>query len=182
MRTHRRTRIICMALPLGLLSLSLQADDLFKLSWRGTAYTTDGNGNVVAKTATEKDFIQKVATDNGLDPKSLVFVYRADKHDTAVVDASTGAFVADVIQMEYNFTDVSNSDQSKTVRQAFLYDEAHSSALGSAFGTETAKRDSNGNLTSYSFRGTFQYSIPENDAVYSGSFSTGARVKDTSGG
>jgi hypothetical protein len=157
------------------------ADDLYRLTWRGSVYTTDASGQLVTRLATEKDFIQKVANDNGLDPKSLAFVYRPNKHDTAVVDAATGAFIADVIQMEHNFTEVSNSGQTKTVRQAFLFDEAHDSALGSAFGTETARRDANGNLLSYTFRGTYQYSIPETGAVYSGTFSTGRRVNDTSG-
>jgi hypothetical protein len=105
-----------------------------------------------------------------------------EKHDTAVVRAADGAFVADVIQMEYSFTDVSNTNQTRTVRQAFLFDEAHNGAVGSAFGTETARRDPNGNLTGYTFRGTFQYAFPESGEVYSGTFTTGARVRDLTGG
>jgi len=175
------------SLKFGLILGALQplvshADDLFQLSWRGMAYSTGPNGQVITKPVSERDFIQKVATDNGLDPRTLVFVYRPDKHDTAVVMASNGAFVADVIQMEYNYTEVANSTDTQIVRQAFLYDEAHSSALGSAFGTERAKRDANGNLLSDSFHGTFQYSIPETGVVYSGSFTSGRRIKDTSGG
>src|SRR5437879_2276790 len=97
--------MMAMALPLGLMQpLVGSADDLFRLTWHGTVYSTDANGQLVARTASEKDFIQKVASDNGLDPKSLAFVYRPNKHDTAVVDAASGAFVADVIQMEHNFT------------------------------------------------------------------------------
>jgi len=170
---------------LGLLVLSflqtfaLQADNLFRMTWHGKVYTSGPNG-VVVKTFTEKDFVQKVAADNGLDASSLVFVYRADKHDTAVVRASDGAFVADVLQMEYNYTEAKNTTDTQTVRQALLYDENHQIALGSAFGTEKVKRDANGNITGYNFRGTFQYSIPENGAVYSGTFAASKRVADTS--
>jgi hypothetical protein len=167
----------------ALLSLSqpvwAEGVNQFRLSWRGTVYTTV-NGQVTAHGVTERDFILKVAQDNGLDPKILAFVYRVDKHDTAVVLAANGTFVADVLQMEVNFTDVANSTQTRTVRQAFLYNEDHTAPLGSAFGTETAKRDANGNIITYSFHGTFQYSIPENGAVYTGSFSSGRRVLDTS--
>jgi len=158
---------------------ALQADDLFKLTWKGKAYTS-GPGGVVVRQVTEKDFIAKVAQDNGLNPSTLVFVYRANKHDTAVVRVSDGGFVADVIQMEYNFTEATNSVGTQTVRQALLYDEDHQVALGSAFGTEKVKRDASGNILNYSFRGTFQYSIPETDTVYSGTFVAGKRVNDTS--
>jgi hypothetical protein len=159
--------------------LALHADDLFRLTWHGKVYTS-GAGGVVIKSVSEKDFVQKVAQDNGLDPATLVFVYRPDKHDTAVVRASDGAFVADVLQMEYNFTEATNSTDTQTVRQALLYDEAHTIALGSAFGTEKTRRDPSGKITGYSFRGTFQYSIPENGTVYSGTFAAGKRVVDTS--
>src|SRR5436190_2646770 len=113
-------------------TLTLQADDLFRMSWRGKVYTS-GAAGVVIKRVSEKDFVQKVASDNGLDANSLVFVYRADKHDTAVVRASDGAFVADVLQMEYTYTEATNSAATQTVRQALLYDEAHTNPLGSAF-------------------------------------------------
>jgi len=54
----------------------------------------------VAVQFTEQDFVNKVAQDNGLDPSTLVFVYRPDRRDTVVVRASNGAFIADVIQLE----------------------------------------------------------------------------------
>jgi len=160
--------------------LAASGDDLFRMNWRGTVYTTGANGQVMAKSFSEKDFVKQVAANNGLDPKKLVFVYRPAKRDTAVVMATNGQFVADVIQMENNFTDVGNTNQTKVVRQTFIYDEAHESALGSAFGTETIRRDADGNILNDSFRGTFNYAIPDQNTVYSGTFSTGARVKDTS--
>ena len=158
------------------------ADDLYQMAWRGKVFTTGANGQIVAGTISEQDFIRKAATDNGLDPRGLAFVYRPNKHDTAVVRLSDGGFVADVIQMEYSYTDVSNPDQTATIRQAFLSDEAHSGAIGSACGAERLRRNANGDLIAYSFNGTFQYALPDSKAVYTGSFATGRRIRDTSGG
>src|SRR5262245_12824252 len=135
--------LLAWSLAIGLLQpLLLKADDLFKMSWHGTAYTTSDSGQVVARPFSEKDFIQKLAADNGFDPRSLVFVYRPQHHDTVVIRVSDGWW-ADVIQMEYSFTEVSNSTQTKRIRQAFLFnDEQGSTAIGSAFGMETAKYNS----------------------------------------
>jgi hypothetical protein len=129
---------------------------------------------------TEKDIIQQIAVNNGLDPRQLALVYRVEARDTAVVWKNNGAFVADVVQLQYNFTDVANASETAAVRQAMLNDEYHSNPIGSAFGSERSKRDPNGNLVSYSFKGTFQYAFPEAGSIYSGSFSTGKALKDTS--
>ena len=161
--------------------MSLKADDLFQLFWRGTIYTKNSNGRIIAFGFTEQDFINKVAQDNGLDPSKLFFVYRPDKRDTAVVQ-SNGAFVADVIQMEYQFTDIANPSGSAIVRHALLFDENHTAALGSFFGLETVSRDANGNLMNDSLVGTVFYSMPELGRVYDAHISTGRRIVDTSGG
>lgn len=176
----RIRNVLACGVMLGLLQpLIIKADDLFRMSWHGTAYTTGSNGQVTARPFSERDFIQKVATDNGISPGDLAFVYRPKNHDTVVVRMSDGWW-ADVIQMEYNFTEVSNSNQTKMIRQAFLYnDETGSTPIGSAFGMESAKYASDGSLVSDNFHGTFQYSI--DGILYSGSFSSGARVKDNSG-
>lgn len=157
-----------------------KADDLFQLTWRGTYYTTNANGRIVALPFTEQDFVNKVAQDNGLDPSKLIFVYRADKRDTAVVQAN-GAFVADVIQMEYTWTDVNNPSGSATVRHALLYDEYHQNPLGSFFGLELRTLNANGGLVNDVLQGTVLYSKPELNAAYAGQIKTGARVVDTSG-
>ncbi|HZR16562.1 MAG TPA: hypothetical protein VFE51_04485, partial [Verrucomicrobiae bacterium] len=142
-------------------TLSTQADDLFRLFWRGTYYTKNDTGHIVAVNFTEQDFVNKVAQDNGLDPSTLVFVYRPDRRDTVVVRASNGQFIADVIQMEYTWTDVVNPTGAVTVRHALLFDEYHQAALGSFFGLELASRDANGNLVNDSLNGTVLYSKPD---------------------
>src|SRR5215469_17685908 len=126
-------------------TLSSQADDLFQLFWRGTYYTKNSTGHIVAVNFTEQDFVNKVAQDNGLDPSTLIFVYRPDRRDTVVV-RSNGAFVADVIQMEYVWTDVNNPSGSVTVRQALLFDENHQNALGSWMGLEVRSVSPTGQL------------------------------------
>lgn len=159
---------------------SSNADDLFQLFWRGYVYTKNSSGHIVAVSFTEQDFVNKVAQDNGLDPTKLIFVYRPDRRDTVVVQQD-GAFVADVIQMEYTWTDIVNPSGSAIVRHALLFDEAHQAALGSFFGLETLSRDANGNLVNDSLVGTVMYSMPDLDTVYVAHVSTGSRVVDLSG-
>lgn len=172
---------LLVALGLGLFQTSrAQADDLFQLYWRGTYYTTNSSGHIIAVPFTEQDFVNKVAQDNGLDPSGLVFVYRPNRRDTVVV-RSNGAFVADVIQMEYVWTDVNNPSGSVTVRQALLFDENHQNALGSWMGLELRSFTPQGGLANDVLSGWMQYSIPENNAVYGGQAYTGARVVDTTG-
>lgn len=171
---------------LGTQTLALQAQAQYAqyvLSWRGTGYLKDQAGNIRKIRATDKDLVQVVATNNGLDPNQLALVYRVDARDTAVVWKKNGAFVADVMQVQYLYVDVSNANDTMAVRQAMLYDEAHDmTPIGSVFGTERASRDAAGNLRSYSFKGNFQYAFPEQDAVYSGTFSTGKALYDMTRG
>ena len=188
------------ALALGLILGSIQpqllpATDMFQLSWKGTVHYTDQSGNVVTRSFSDKDVIRQVAANNGLDPAQLVLVYRPDAFDTAVVVKATGQVIADYQQMPDitqpdQRTDVANPDGTLTVRQAFLFDEAHGITpghqIGSICGTEKVKRDADGNRVSYNFHGTFQFAIPESGGewqtgVYSGAFATGKRIVDTTG-
>jgi hypothetical protein len=172
---------LLMATAIGLFQASrASADDLFQLFWRGTYYTKNESGHIIAVPFTEQDFVNKVAQDNGLDPSGLIFVYRPNRRDTVVV-RSNGAFVADVIQLEYVYTDVTNPTGTVTVRQALLFDENHQNALGSWMGLELSSRDPQGNLQNDQLTGWMQYSIPETDAVYGGQAFTGNRVVDNSG-
>jgi hypothetical protein len=177
--------LLAAILPI-LMPVLASADELYQMHWSGTVYTNSPDGKIVARHFSELDFLRKVASDNGItDVRALRFVYRPLKHDTAAVWAANGGFVADVIQLgliesQYGYTEISNGAGSFTARQAFLFDEAHPNAIGSSFGLERAKRNSNGDLISYNFHGSFQYAYPEQQAVYSGTFSTGKRIRDTS--
>ncbi len=151
----------------------------FQLFWRGRYYTTNANGTIRSGALTEQNFINKVAADNNLDPSKLAFVYRADKRDTAVVWASNGQFVADVLQMvagdsTSGYVDIGNPNV--IVRQAFLYDEAHQNPIGSIVGAERPQRDGSGNIVSDNFAGVFQFAYPESGTIFYGNFNTGGRI------
>lgn len=162
----------------SLSSTSVQADDLFQLFWRGTYYTRNSSGHIVAVPFTEQNVINEVAQNTGIDPSQLVFVYRPRKRDTAVVQ-SNGAFVTSVMQMQATYTDVTNPNGSVTVRHALLTDTSHQSALGSFFGLELRTLNSSGGLVSDSLVGTFLYSKSEQGAVFGGQVSSGGRIVDT---
>ena len=178
-KPHKTIIVLVAFLALQILSAFAQ-NHQYVLNWSATVYTTSPDGRVVASRLTSKDIIRIIAANNGItDLKSLAFVYRADKRDTAVVRLSDGGIVSDWQQIQYSYTDVAGSNGS-TVKQAFLNDEYHDQAIGSLFGIENWRHNAGGVTTSYSFRGNFNYAMPETGAVYSGTFSTGRRVIDTS--
>jgi hypothetical protein len=177
---------LAFATGIGLTQALLASNlDSFAISWRGTLTYNDGTGRMVRKSYTEKDVVNKIAENNGLDARNLILVYRPDAFDTAVVDKSTNMAISDYLQLPDIIhigtpwiTDVTGNGQ--TVRQAFLFDQ-QSNPIGSIVGTEKQKRDDQDNITSESFHGTFQYASQTGSAVllpgvYSGSFSTGRRI------
>ena len=172
--------LVCVVILSLLAPSMLGARELYQLHWRGIRYKPDSTGRVVAVRYTERDIIAKCAADNGLtDLKALAFVYVADDQDTEVVLVATGQTVADIYQLEYQFTEAPNFDRSQVVRQSFLFSERYESAIGSAFGIEHSRRDINGDRIGFSYRGSFQFSLPDDGAIYSGTFSTGKRLRTT---
>ena len=172
-----RTSLVAIILA-ATAALSTYADELYQISWRGTAYRTTESGKIVMRRVTEAEYVNRAAANNGLNPKTLALAYRANKRDIAVVRLSDGAFIADAIQLEYKFTEAGRSDGTQAYRQSFIFDEFHDEAIGSAFGTERSKRDKNGNLAYFSYRGTFNYSRPEAGEVISGTFVTSRKIVD----
>lgn len=170
-----------------LLSNGQITTDGFAISWRGTIHYNDGTGRMISKSYTEKDAVKTIADANSLNANDLILVYRPTQFDTAVINKSTGVFVADYLQLP----DISNigtawvtdvTGNGQTVRQAFLFDQQPNHPIGSIVGTEKQKLDAQNNVTSESFHGTFQYAAPTDTAllmhgVYSGSFATGRHYK-----
>lgn len=155
----------------------LPADDLFQLFWRGTYYVNNSSGHIVAVSFSEQNIVNKIARDNGLNPADLVFVYRPRKQDAAVV-RKDGAFVANIVHMEYTFTDVDNPSRSVTVRHALLFDDSHQDALGSFMGLELRTFNSSGALTGDRLVGTVIYAKSELSAAFSAHVTTGSRIID----
>jgi hypothetical protein len=182
MKTYRQ---LILTLVIGFGScLAAQAQEQtneFLMSWLATGYTVNAHGNVIVTNLTAQTLINKVAADNGLNPAECCFVYRVEKRDTAVVLKSNGAFVADVYQIEYTFEDVTNPAGTLNFTEALLNDEYHTNAIGSTFGLEQRAYNKDGYLIQYSYHGTFHCAFPENNVVFTGSFQTGARVRETSG-
>lgn len=182
----RRT-IHILALAAGLsCPMWANADDLFQLFFRGSFWVKTSSGDLLKGTFTEQSWVNKVARDNGLNPSTLVFVYRPNKRDTVVVQAATGAVVADVVQFGLidtgnGFFDITNSAGNFIIRQASLFDENHQDPIGSIVGAEYPTRNSDGSLSNDYFAGAYQFSLPELNAVYYGQFYTGSRVVDTTG-
>jgi hypothetical protein len=156
----------------------VHADDLFQLFWRGTYYTKNSTGHIVAVGFSEQTVINQVAQSTGINPGNLVFVYRPNKRDVAVVQ-SNGALVASIVQMQATYTDVVNPSGNVVVRHALLNDQTHSVALGSFFGLELRTFNSSGALVNDSLIGTVLYSKSEVPGVFGAQVSTGARVVDT---
>ena len=146
------------------------------MTWSATGYTTNAKGNIIATNLTQQTLINRVAADNGINPKDCEFVYRVEKLDTGVVWKTNGLFIADVYQMEYTFLDVTNAAGTEDYCGSLLNDEYHTNAIGSTFGIKEMRHNSEGYLTSFSYHGTFHCAFPENNVVFTGSFSTGARV------
>ncbi len=158
-------------------SLTVPADDLFHLFWRGTAYLQNPAGHITAVNITEQDLVQQVALRTGMQASQLVFVYRPRKRDAAVVQ-NNGAFVASVFQMGFSFVDVVNPNNTVVVRRAIFSSPADSTLSGSFLGLEQRTISSSGAFVSESLTGTAQYSDAAPVTVSSARVSTGTRVFD----
>jgi hypothetical protein len=162
----------------SLQAASVRADDLFQLFWRGTYYTKNSTGHIVAVAFSEKAVINQISQSTGISAGDLVFVYRPKKRDAAVV-RSNGAFVASIVQMQASYTDVVNPNGTVIVRHALLGDQNHDVALGSFFGLELRTINSSGALVNDSLIGTVLYSKSEIPGVFGAQVSTGGRIADT---
>lgn len=171
---------LAMVMALGWVH-SAKATDQFLLTWNAAGYTYNDKGQLVVTNNSAKTFIDKVAADNGLNPATLAFVYRVENLDTVVVDKTTGVFIADVYQMENNYTDITNLQNTVLVAQSPLTVEIDTEGdlgnIGSIFGIQEYKYNAAGDLVTFSYHGSFQYTLPGQSVVFSGTFSTGARVK-----
>jgi len=182
--TLKISRPMALSILVGLASISTaKAQDQFLLAWNATGYTYNSKGELVATNVNAQTFIKKVAADNGLDPKDLAFVYRVENLDTVVAFKTNGQFVADIYQMEDTFTAITNAPNTMDARQSLLTIENATNfdgalvTIGGIFGIEDFHHDAEGNITSYSYHGNFNYSLPGETVVFSGTFSTGARLK-----
>jgi hypothetical protein len=175
----KNARLFRLLLTLACLHTArVHADDLFQLFWRGTYYTKNSTGHIVAVAFSEQAVINQVSQTTGINAGNLVFVYRPNKRDAAVVQ-SNGALVASIVQMQATYTDIVNPSGNVVVRHALLTDQTHNVALGSFFGLELRTVNSSGALVNDSLIGTVLYSKSEVPGVFGAQVSTGGRIVDT---
>jgi len=173
---------MCLGAALSVVCLASQArDEYYALKWIGTVTMTNAAGELVTKEYTHKDIVEAVAANEGLDPDDLIFVYRADRRDSVVVlktnNIYVSVFIADVLQMEYFYDDLSNRAKTVTDRQAYLHEEIRSASLGEAFGIEKVRYDpSRTKRIRFFFSGTFGFLTPNDGAHYKGKFATGKLI------
>jgi hypothetical protein len=161
-------------------SLPALSRDVFRLSWHGTAYTTNRFGKVTARPYSQKEILDRYVADTGENPRTLAVAYVHDEEEPAeeveIVNAADGSTVANVFQFLGGLA-VTSNDGGQTRRQRFIFDEAHDGALGDMSGSERLRRNSEGRIISFSYSGRFQFSIPEENTVVIGSFVTGKRLE-----
>jgi hypothetical protein len=92
--------------------------------------------------------------------------------------------IPDITRANSNWITDAGSD-TRSVRQAFIFDEYHDSPIGSVVGNQSLRRNGDNSVSNVSFRGRFDFAYQDVSdgfpaGVYAGSFSTGARVRDTS--
>ncbi|HEY3861973.1 MAG TPA: hypothetical protein VGO59_08800 [Verrucomicrobiae bacterium] len=176
MKTYKLLLALALGAAGGLAAQAQEQTNEYLMNWNAVGYTHNARGVLVATNVNQQTLVNIVATNNGLNPRDLEFVYRVEKRDTAVVWKTNGVFVADVYQMEYNYLDVTNQTGTIDYLETLLNDEYHTNAIGSTFGIQETIHNKAGYLTGYSYHGTFHSYFPENGVVFTGSFSTGARV------
>jgi len=172
--------IICSLLVWGG-AFCATARDTFQIYWRGTAYTTNAAGSVSTRRYSEKEIVNRLSANNGLNPATQVLVYVHDEEEPAeeleVVPLSEGARTTSNVYQFLGGGVTSNSTGTATSRLRFIFDEDHSQALGSITGTERLKRRPDGSIATFSYYGTFMLSLPETNTMVVGTFSTGRRIR-----
>jgi hypothetical protein len=93
MKTTNNKRYLALgAALLFFQDITLHADDLFQVFWRGTYYVRNSSSHVIAVSFTERTLVQQMAQNAGLDPSQLVLVYRVQvRTGTRVVDATNAS-------------------------------------------------------------------------------------------
>jgi hypothetical protein len=176
----RRTKLALIAGMVLIHSLPALSRDVFRVSWRGTAYTTNQQGRVVARPYSQKDIIEKYVANTGVDPRSVTVAYVHDEEERVeeleIVSVADGSSLANVFQFLGGLA-VTANDGTQTRRRRFIFDEAHRVALGDMSGAERLRRNAEGRIVAFSYSGRFEFSVPEQNTVYIGSFTTGKRVE-----
>jgi len=138
------------------------------ITFRGTAYLTNGTGNVVAVPLTEQTFVQDAAQRGGVDPSTLTLVYHIGGSSSPpgdsidVVNASNGS--TGFVPFEFLFGDnqddptlgrssLTNATHTEVRRVDYLYTlnpstytSPNNHSMGAAFVTKRYVTDTGGTV------------------------------------
>ena len=164
---------LCLALLLC--SLPAPAQYLFNVTFRGTSYSTNSSGKIIATPITEQTWLQQGAAETGADPASLAVVYHINGSglgDTIeVVNASSGVTYALLFGLYFGDFDngenlgrtaLTNAPYTEVRRVDYMYNGCGSNclfspyALGGSFTTKRFLHDPNGKL-SFKADGELEY-------------------------
>ena len=166
-----------------------RAEFIFKWTFKGMSYQTNGTGNVIATPVTEQTILKERAAMGGItDTSGLAIVYHikgSDYGDTVdIINASTGQALSTVLG--YYFGDdtvqqlgraaITNATQTEVRRVDYLYNDQNNHSMGASFTTKRFVRDINGN-THTTVEGPVQWlELPRgtnNTRIFNGTFTTG---------
>lgn len=188
------TILVC-AFWLCAASPEAQAQYLFKFLFKGTAYQTNGTGNVIQTPITERTLLQDRAIRGGItDLSKVAIVYHIagdQKGDTVeIVDAASGAALAFQFGLWFGAdpsldrSAITNAAGTEARRIDYIYTTESSTytspsghSVGAAFVTKRFLKDANGNVHT-TIEGPFHWMVnpqgTNGTIVCSGVFTTGA--------
>jgi plastocyanin len=159
---------------------TVTTNTLFLVNLSGTFKTTNTLGKIVVLPAKSKDLIAECASDHSLNPADLAMVYDLDTDAIEVVRIDDGSIVCTIITFAGG-VDLIATDGKRIDRQAFVFWEDSDEANGSMAGSELFTRGMNGQLLKFSFRGSIQFGLHEDEPprIFQGTFTTGRQFIPT---
>lgn len=161
--------------------VAAHAADLFLVNLRTTCKAFDGDRMISTRSSNPtilRDYV--AAQDPGASNtvRDLRLVYDPEGDRISIANAS-GEILADVIGFGSSTT-LSNSDDSRRERHAFVFLGGNSEAVGSALISERITRDGENNILRLSSHGSFQYAQPAGEStapqICTGTFSVGRKL------
>lgn len=168
------------------LAVNVQAQNHFKLVFRGTCVQTNGAGKAVTKNITEATWLKDFARENALpSTKNLGISYHLNADEKGdqieVINKKTGEVYGNVFGLffseAFGRTGLTNSTGTQTKTLQYLYTGQDSHSLGAAVVTKTL---SSAKLKHPKMEGQMQYELLPTETrksvkICSGNFVTGAR-------
>jgi hypothetical protein len=123
-------RSLFIAITIITLPVLVRGQELFRLTFNGTARFVNARDRLAARRLTAQDLIARCVGTNAYGTnRDFQLVYNAGSDSIQVVNATNGTLMCDVLQFEGG---VSNDDGRRLERLAFVFVPEKSNAVGSA--------------------------------------------------